>query len=194
MDIIKSCTNALREIAPLYAKKQGNAFISNAITLTEKLQKNDLCMIDPPYSGVQYSRFYHVLETIAQGTCGVVSGVGRYPLISKRPQSAFSNTGQSLKALEELLAKLAKKQVTVIFTFPKGKCSNGLSGEIVVETVRKYFSISADSRIHGHFSTLGGNNRFNKNKKMKEARVKSEELLLLLKPKSQKNIAAANTI
>lgn len=192
IDVFKSCESALREISPLHAAKvKGEAVVSDAKKIISKLKEGDLVFIDPPYSGVQYSRFYHVLETIARGHCGKVDGVGRYPNISERPQSAFSNVSQSLKALEELLSGLAMRKVFVIFTFPKGKCSNGLSGDKIIQSAEKYFELDKkNSRIHEHvitgrFSTLGGNNKINKlNQKKKNSRVKSEELVLLLKPKN----------
>lgn len=189
VDIFKSCETALKEIAPLHSKNKGKALISDAKKIIPLLKKGDLVLLDPPYSGVQYSRFYHVLETIARGKCGPITGIGRYPDISERPQSKFSNAGQSLEALEELLSGLSKKKVKVIFTFPKGTCSNGLSGDKIIESAKKYFKLDEKkSRIHQHvitgkFSTLGGNNKFNKHKHKKESRVKSEELVLLLEPK-----------
>jgi adenine-specific DNA-methyltransferase len=190
LDPFKSCETALKQIAPMHAKEKGKAFVSDAKKLIPKLKEGDLVLIDPPYSGVQYSRFYHVLETIARGKCGKVSGIGRYPDLSERPQSMFSNTSQSLKALDGLLAALSKRNVTVIFTFPKGKSSNGLSGNRVIEYSKKYFDLDKSSRTHRHviagkFSTLGGNNKFNKHKTLKQSRVDSEELVLLLKPKKK---------
>jgi adenine-specific DNA methylase len=188
-DIIHVCKTTLKEISEKHAKVKGKTYVDDAIHFIKtKVKEGDLVFIDPPYSGVHYSRFYHVLETIARGTCGPVSGVGRYPDITERPQSHFSNLSQSKKALNDLLCVLAQKKVSVIFTFPKGKCSNGLSGELVKEISRKYFDIDKSSRQHSHdvivgkFSTLGGNNKL-KNNKIKASRVKSEELLLLLKPK-----------
>ena len=198
-DVIESCKNALKEIAPLHAKVKGKAIVSNAKKLASTLKKGDLVIVDPPYSGVQYSRFYHVLETIARGKCGPVSGVGRYPSLSARPQSAFSNAGQSLNALEELMSELAKKKTTVIFTFPKGECSNGLSGNTIMEVAKTWFDVDKASRTHEHnivvgkFSTLGGNNKLKlKNNRLKPSRVKSEELLLLLKPKSKASVLKAH--
>lgn len=192
VDVFKSCETALKELAPLHAKVKGKAMVSDAKKLISRLKKGDLVFLDPPYSGVQYSRFYHVLETIARGHCGEVSGIGRYPTLSERPQSEFSNASQSLRALEDLLSGLAKKHVTVIFTFPKGQCSNGLSGEKVIEVAERYFLLDQkESRIHEHvitgqFSTLGGNNKLNKHNHEKRSRVKSEELVLLLRPRERR--------
>ena len=189
LDPFKSCETALKEIAPMHAKKKGSAYIVDAKKLIAKLKKGDLVLVDPPYSGVQYSRFYHVLETIARGKCGKVSGIGRYPALSERPQSKFSNAGQSLKALESLLSALAKREVTVIFTFPKGESSNGLSGNKIIEYSKKYFNLDKRRTHHhviaGRFSTLGGNNKVNKHNKLKYSRIDSEELVLLLKPKNK---------
>ncbi len=176
-DIFSVCENSLEQFSNLYARKKGKAIIADAQDIQYK--KGDLIIIDPPYSGVHYSRFYHVLETIARGKCGPVTGVGRYPDLIKRPQSKYSNISQAKSALEKLLKKLSQSEAMVIFTFPKGKCSNGLSGDIIKSTAKKWFDIEKQI-IHGHFSTLGGNNN------NRSYRIKSEELLLLLKPKNHK--------
>jgi len=199
IDVIKSCESILEEIAKNYAKTKGIALVSSAQQITSTLMKGDLVIVDPPYSGVQYSRFYHVLETIARGKCGSVSGVGRYPAWAERPQSEFSNISTSIKALEDLMSGLIKKEVTVIFTFPKGKCSNGLSGEKVREIAEKWFNIDGESRTHEHpicgkFSTMGGNNKTKiKGDRVKAARIMSEEIILLLKPKTNVDITRVDT-
>lgn len=197
--VVSACETALNEIAPLHAKTKGTATVIDAKKLASSLRKGDLVVVDPPYSGVQYSRFYHVLETIARGRCGKVEGTGRYPLISKRPQSEFSNVGQSLDALRTLLKVLSKRRATVILTFPKGECSNGLTGDIVLEEAKYFFNIGNKSRIHQHaikgkFSTLGGNNKLNDNNRVKKSRVLSRELLLILKPKRKKRIPSATNV
>lgn len=177
MDPFSVCEKVLKEINQRYARKKGTAFVADALDVIPKLTKKDLVIIDPPYSGVQYSRFYHVLETIARGHVGKVEGAGRYPIIEERPQSEFSNKGQAKLALEKLFASLAAVKCSVIFTFPVKECSNGLSGEMIQKLAEKWFEIK-EKRIHGHFSTMGGN------KINRDYRQKSEELLLYLKPKS----------
>ncbi len=97
----------LAEITPRHAKQKGSTMTCAAENLISGLRSSDLVFIDPPYSGVQYSRFYHVLETMARGSCGPVSGVGRYPSLTERPQSDFSNSGTSQLALSNLLEKIA---------------------------------------------------------------------------------------
>ncbi len=181
LDIFKRVTDALEKLSQVKARKEGQALTCSAEDMIGKLNSEDLVFIDPPYSGVQYSRFYHVLETIARGQCGAVEGVGRYPSLEERPQSAYSNKGQSREALKNLMKKIAKTRASVILTFPNKECSNGLSGDIIKSIAGEWFDI-VGKLVHGHFSTLGGNNQDDS----RPGRQKSEELLLFLKPKAVK--------
>lgn len=168
----------LNELSTHHAQVKGKAITCDAVKQIKNLNSSDLVFIDPPYSGVQYSRFYHVLEIMARGEKKVeVEGVGRYPSIDQRPQSKFSNNGQAKEALKTLLEKLAEKKCTVIFTFPSGQASNGLSGSYIKEVASKNFKVSDHSTVSGRFSTLGGNNTG------RDARQDSSELILLMKPK-----------
>jgi adenine-specific DNA-methyltransferase len=168
----------LRDICSRSATKIGETKVGDAVKIAATLNRDDLVFVDPPYSGVQYSRFYHVLETLTLGRNTAVTGVGRYPPIKNRPQSAFSNKGQSTAAVIELMEGLSESRCTTLFTFPNAECSNGLAGDAIRELAEKYFRVTAKV-VTGRFSTLGGNNL------KRKARHKSEELILILKPKSR---------
>lgn len=182
---ITACTQqALRVLAPQHAKLKGRARVADANATAARLKEGDLAFIDPPYSGVQYSRFYHVLETIAKGTSGAVSGAGRYPVRSLRPQSKFSVKTHSLAALQELLKTVAERHARVIVTFPDHDCSNGLSGEIIRETAAGLFRVTTKT-VDSKFSTLGGNARLAKTGKGREARQMAKEFILTLTPRAR---------
>ncbi len=168
---------ALSSVGPTFARVKGDAVVADALEIAGKLQSSDLVFVDPPYSGVHYSRFYHVLETIARGTCGTVSGTGRYPPPLERPTSSFSRKGEAVAALEQLLTRLSQSGCTVILTFPAEQCSNGLSGTVVLENSSRSFKV-VQKTVKTRFSTLGGNNTH------RRARQLSSEMILLLKPKS----------
>jgi hypothetical protein len=74
------------------------------------------------------------------------------------------------------LKTIAARGATAIVTFPKGDCSNGLSGKIVEGVADRYFCLRKKA-VKTRFSTLGGNNR------NRQSRQLSEELILVLKPK-----------
>ena len=168
---------SLEQICARRAKVAGESVVGEAVTVASTLSSSDLVIVDPPYSGVQYSRFYHVLETIANGREESATGRGRYPPLSKRPQSSFSRPSESKEALVKLLSNLSKAQTTVIFTFPAGESSNGLSGDAVLDVSSRFFDIRERLIIPGRFSTLGGNNSH------RAARSKSEELVLVMQSK-----------
>ena len=181
-DIAAQTRKALNLIAGQFARKEGDAVVCDANDAAKKLMAGDMAFIDPPYSGVQYSRFYHVLETIAKGQSGGVSGTGRYPARSLRPQSKFSVKTHSLNALEELLQTVAERNVRAVITFPEHDCSNGLSGSLIREIAGKFFSVTV-KKVERKFSTLGGNNKISETDKGREARQTAKELILVLKPR-----------
>lgn len=179
-DPLMYAERAIRQICPMHAKAKGQTEVGDALKVAGKLNKTDLVFVDPPYSAVHYSRFYHVLETVARGNCSAVTGTGRYPPPEERPPSAFSRKGESQSALINLLETLAGVGCTVAFTFPQTKCSNGLSGLQIAEIAKTWFDVQNMS-IQSRFSTLGGNNDNRK------ARSHSRELILLMRP-SKKSV------
>lgn len=159
-----------------HAKKKGSAIVLDANSVTPNLKQSDLVFVDPPYSGVHYSRFYHVLETLARGKKTDVSGSGRYPPYTERPTSNYSMRTTSHEAMQQLLIGLEFAECGAILTYPAGSTSNGLSGEDVLDLISDSFEINY-ANVKGRFSTLGGN------KKNRKARVASKEMLLFLQPK-----------
>ena len=174
-DVCSRVKSALEHICPKFARATGRGIVGDAETVAAQLKKGDVAFLDPPYSGVHYSRFYHVLETIARGTRSEIDGVGRYPPPSERPRSEFSIKSKSESALDRLLGKLAEKEVRTIITFPQEQTSNGLSGSTVENIAKRYFRTSKVV-VNGRFSTLGGNLQNRK------ARIPAYEIILTLTP------------
>jgi adenine-specific DNA-methyltransferase len=175
-DICAKVQTTLREICGEFATVEGTASVADANTAVESVMEKDLVFIDPPYSGVHYSRFYHVLETIARGQCGEISGIGRYPPPEERPRSKYSLATESGDAISDLLKKVAQRGATAIVTFPYKKCSNGISGKWLEKIAAEHFQKVERKVVRGRFSTLGGDGQH------REARQPSFELVLVLRP------------
>lgn len=175
-DLPQIVSDTAKDICSQHAKVLGRCFVKDANSAALLVQENDLIFLDPPYSGVHYSRFYHVLETVARGKTGLVSGNGRYPPQAERPKSDYSLKTRSKIALDDLLSKLSSKGANVLITFPAGEASNGLSGEEVTELSLKHFRM-LKTKVTSRFSTLGGDT------KHRAARQDSIELILHLSPK-----------
>jgi adenine-specific DNA-methyltransferase len=179
-DIVEHCRTALLGIAERYARTSGRAEVVDANVAASSIEKGALVFIDPPYSGVHYSRFYHVLETIARGKCSKVSGAGRYPVFTERPRSRYSLKSDSHVALDELFEAVSRRGGKAIVTFPQRRCSNGLSGRTVLQLAKKYFW-AEQHWVASKFSTLGGNNA------RRDARRSTRELILVLHPRIEPN-------
>lgn len=173
---------ALKDICKQRALCKGGAAVKDANQAANDLLPGDLVFIDPPYSGVHYSRFYHVLETIARGKCSMVSGIGRYPATHERPRSNYSIASAAPNAIRDLFKIISQNGARAIVTFPLHKCSNGLSGEIVKEAAALYFSIT-EKVVESKFSTLGGTSRMSKTNNQRAARIAAKELILILQPR-----------
>ena len=137
--------------------------------------------IDPPYSGVHYSRFYHVLESIARGRSGAVTGIGRYPDERRRPRSRYSLQSEASDALDNLLKTIAARGSKIILTFPNHSCSNGLSGSLVYKIALRHFDVVKKS-VASRFSSLGGTSDNRGNEAGRAARRYTRELVLTLTP------------
>ncbi|HUD46426.1 MAG TPA: DNA adenine methylase [Candidatus Baltobacteraceae bacterium] len=181
-DVVAKTQSAFEVVAGQFAQQKGSAIVADANTAATQLQEGDLAFIDPPYSGVHYSRFYHVLETIADGHCGDVSGVGRYPARARRPRSKYSVGSESAEALDDLLKTVASRGASGVMTFPDHDCSNGLSGDSVREIAVRHFRVCG-SQVESQFSTLGGTGNDRNDEGGRTARQHAHELMLVLHPR-----------
>ena len=158
------------------ARTAGKTYTKDALELAKETAPGDLVFIDPPYSAVHYSRFYHVLETLARGGTGEVSGTGRYPPPEDRPISDFSIVSKATAALKGLLKTIAQQGARAMVTFPAEHASNGLSGDSVREIAQEFFVIE-EAKVTSRFSTMGGD------RKHRAARHDAHELILTLLPR-----------
>lgn len=176
-DVFDAASAALSAICPRHALVKGAAIQADGSEMArKKINEHDLVFLDPPYSAAQYSRFYHVLETVAHGECGPVSGVGRYPASDRRPRSTFSLKSAAPKAIADLLGSLGAARCEVVMTFPQYGSSNGIVGEDLVALAREWFHVDVDS-VATRYSTLGGNNN------ERASRMRSMELILAMRPR-----------
>ena len=174
--LLSEVQRVLKQLTVRHAVTRGTAVRGDANAAVRALAGGELVFVDPPYSAAQYSRFYHVLEAVANGGYSSVHGAGRAPEIVHRPSSRFSRVTTARTALTELLTHLAEKECRVIATFPQYKASNGLSGEEIAQIAHRWFNVDICSTSN-RFSTLGGNGT------QRAARRQTQELILTMFPR-----------
>ena len=156
-DVWRYVSESARNVSEKCSLKKGKVVIGDYSKCLSMLKEGDIVFADPPYSDVQYSRFYHVLETLAQGVYRDVSGVGRYPDQKFRPISDFSKRSKSLVAAKDLVECCAQRGLTLILTFPVSTASNGLSSGDFLDLGRTFYPKVNHYEHDTYFSTLGGN-------------------------------------
>ncbi|WP_447648372.1 DNA adenine methylase [Microbacterium forte] len=164
-------------LAPRHAQVRGQAHASDAEVLAGVLSEGDVAFCDPPYSSVQYSRFYHVLEGIARGGWDNVSGAGRAPARSERASSDFSLRTAAVDSLAALLRVLRRRGCRVMVTFPNTDASNGLSAKRIAALAEADWHVTS-TLVDSTHSTLGG-----RSQDPRGGRRKLKEAVIVLRPK-----------
>lgn len=137
--------------------RTGNrSFCADALALARGLkrrkQRPATVYADPPYTKDQYSRYYHVLETMVLYDYPRADGCGRYR--PARFQTPFSRVSEVVAAFEALAAGSADAGAALVVSYP----SNGLLLEAdsdVPSILKQYYRRVSVRSVPYRHSTLG---------------------------------------
>ena len=138
-------------------RNRNKVFQMDGESLLERLaherERPSVVYADPPYTSDQYSRYYHVYETLLLYDYPASEGEGRYR--PNRFRSSFSIKSEVGDALESVISKCSNIGATLILSYP----NNGLlqrSNILLPSLLRKYFSRCEMRKLIGHnHSSLG---------------------------------------
>jgi adenine-specific DNA-methyltransferase len=147
--------DALQPIGPISIRRKNVITNMDAISaLRSGIQPTPAVIYaDPPYTKDQYSRYYHVFETLYLYDFPASTGAGRYR--DNRFVSNFSIKSRVLGAFEELCAAVAQLGRPMILSYP----DNGLLCQTGVQTIdllNNFFAVKSVSSITINHSSLGG--------------------------------------
>lgn len=119
-------------IQPIITHKNIEIFRADSNVLAKKLaldfkkqaKKLDLVFIDPPYNSRQYSRFYHLLETLSLNNKPILSGVALKPKPSNL--SAYCKA-QAFEAFKDLITTLSSFSRLLVITYNNTNSANARS-------------------------------------------------------------------
>ncbi len=116
--------------------------------------RNAVVYADPPYSKNQYSRFYHVLETLTRYDYPQAAGRGRY-----RPDrfiTPFSTRRGVADAFDRLARGVANTDSTLVLSYPsQGMLSQWAGTDPMAVLRRRFTSVDVAIRRPARHSTLG---------------------------------------
>lgn len=138
-------------------RKNNKAFNQDSLELLPKLrEENQLPAVvyaDPPYTNDQYSRFYHLLETLILYDYPTMTGKGLYRL--GRFSTSFSLKAKSVAAMDLLVHSSARLGTDIVLSYP----TNGLvhtTGANPLDIIKKYYRlVEVCHTIEHKHSTFG---------------------------------------
>ena len=144
----------LKQVGTDEWRADNDVLVSDALDLVAKRELCDVGVVyaDPPYTKDQYSRFYHLYETLYRYDFPDSNGVGR--VRSDRFSTGFSLKSQVRASFHDLCRNVALMRTPLIISYP----SNGLLQQTnvdVEEIASKYFSRVDVSSVTARHSTMG---------------------------------------
>jgi adenine-specific DNA-methyltransferase len=138
-------------------RKVNMAFNNDALNLLNHLKgqphRPGVVYADPPYTSDQYSRYYHLLETLILYDYPKVTSKGRYR--EQRFQSTFCLKAHAARSLNTMVEASASLGADLVLSYP----TNGLvyrSGVDVIDIMRRhYHKLDLVRSVSHHHSTMG---------------------------------------
>jgi len=142
-------------IKPIKSKTKINIERKDANVLARAVRA-DVAFIDPPYNSRQYSRFYHVMETITKWDKPILKGVAMKP-----PEENMSEYCRSKapEAFRDLIQSLNVKYIVVTYNNTYDSKSTSSQNKITLEQIQEILEKKGNTQIFDK-----GYHRFNAGK------------------------------
>ena len=104
----------------------------------------DIAFIDPPYNSRQYSRFYHVLETITKWDKPELVGVAMKPPEENMSEYCRNNAP---KVFEDLVERLKVKYIVVTYNNTYNSKSSSSKNKITLEEIKMILEARGETLV-----------------------------------------------
>ena len=152
----------LYPIKPIDTQKKIVIFRQDANLLAQNI-KTDVVYIDPPYNSRQYSRFYHLLETLVKWDRQQLYGVALKPQPENMSDYCRINAKDQLK---DLIDNLKTKYIVLSYNNTYNSKSNSSRNKITLNDIERILRHRGKTKVfqkhHKHFDA--GNTHFQDHK------------------------------
>lgn len=114
--------------------------------LARKIQA-DIVYIDPPYNSRQYSRFYHVYETLVKWDKPALFGVARKPAPENMSEYCSS---RAVYALQDLVQNLNTRYIAVSYNNTYNSRSKSSQNKISLEQIQDILQAKGETQVFTH--------------------------------------------
>ncbi len=131
-------------IEPIKTEKQIKIYRMDSNELAKKI-KADVAFVDPPYNSRQYSRFYHVMETITKWEKPKLSGTAMKP-----PEENMSNycRNSAPVVFKDLIEHLKVKYIVVTYNNTYDSKSSSSRNKITLEQIKASLETRGKTEIY----------------------------------------------
>ena len=130
-------------ITPLKTDCEYSIFRQDSNELAKNIE-SDICFIDPPYNSRQYSRFYHLLETITKWDKPKLSGVALKP--PEENMSEYCRT-KAPYVFDELVQSLKTKYIVVTYNNTYDSKSSSSKNKITLDQIMNSLNKRGESSV-----------------------------------------------
>ena len=131
-------------ISPYSLSNKFLIYRMDANELVKKV-KADIAFIDPPYNSRQYSRFYHVLENIAQWKKPILEGTALKPKAENMSDYCRSNAP---KVFDNLIKNLDANYIVVTYNNTYNSKSTSSKNKITLEEIKGILNQKGVTKIY----------------------------------------------
>jgi len=133
-------------IEPVKSDKEFKIFLEDTNSLARKI-KADVVYIDPPYNSRQYSRFYHILETLAKWDKPKLYGTALKPEPQEESTSEYCKTNAP-KVFQDLIENLDCKYIVVSYNNTYESKSHSSKNKITLKQIEMTLKSKGRTKIH----------------------------------------------
>lgn len=153
-DEFSSALDTVSQVGSEAWRQRNSVYVGDALDLVSAGELRDIGTVyaDPPYTKDQYSRYYHVYETLYRYDFPDSSGVGRNR--SDRFTTGFSLKTAVVSSFHDLCRNVSRMRVPLVISYP----SSGMLGEAgitVSEIALQYFEKVKTQSYEANHSTMG---------------------------------------
>lgn len=121
-------------------------FQEDSNRLARKIQA-DIVYIDPPYNSRQYSRFYHVYETLVKWDKPALFGVARKPAPENMSEYC---SARAVYALQDLVQNLNTRYIAVSYNNTYNSRSKSSQNKISLEQIQSILQAKGETQVFTH--------------------------------------------
>ena len=143
--IKKSCQSdfVFELIEPVITEADVTIYREDANELARRVFA-DVAFVDPPYNSRQYSRFYHVLETIVKWDKPLLSGTAMKPPLEN--MSEYSRVNAPI-VFADLIRNLKVRYIVVTYNNTYDSKSSSSRNKITLEQIKEILDLRGKTRI-----------------------------------------------